>query len=67
MTIIRDANGKKIAKNIRREANGTYSCQVWFGGGNGLATTVRTYRYATRAQARAGDISDDIGSRGRVA
>jgi hypothetical protein len=66
MATIRDQNGKTLTHDIRREDDGTWGCTVWFGGWNGFATNVRRYHYRTREQAEDGDISDDIGQRGRV-
>ncbi len=63
-----DQNGTPIHRSVRREPDGTWSANVWFGGGlGGVATNVARYRYLTRAQARDADISDDIGQRGRAA
>ena len=63
---IRDSNGKSVTRQIRRESNG-WSSNVWAGGANGLATTIRRYTYETRRQAMESDISDEIGQRGRIA
>ena len=63
--MIVDQNGNRVCQNIQREDEG-WGVTVWFGGINGFTTTVRRNVYATRAQARKGDISDDIGQRGRI-
>ena len=86
--VIRDANGKRLTRNVRRdiyypqkwvrdvklrwvrvtgEAVEAWGSNVWWGGLYGSATNVGRYYYATRAQARESDISDEIGKRGRVA
>ena len=61
-----DMNGNAVTKSVRRESDGTWGATVWFGGGLGPATDVRRYYYMTRRDARAADISDVIGQRGRV-
>lgn len=54
-----DNNGKLVSKSVRREADGLWSANVWFGGGNGFATNLhRRYGYKTRNAARNADISD---------
>ena len=64
---IRDHNGKAVYRNVRRDpANGQWLAEVWFGGGYGQATTLRTYRYATREAARNADISDQPGKAGCI-
>ena len=63
---VTDNNGKTLSKNVKKEEQG-WGVTVWFGGLNGLGTNVRRYYYETRSQAQNGDISDDIGKRGRVA
>lgn len=44
-----------------------YWADVWFGGLNGVKTNHRQYCYSTRKAAQAADISDNIGTNGRVA
>lgn len=61
---IYDQNSKEIKVNLRKEPDGTWSRNVWFG--SAPATNVRRYTYATRAQAVAGSISDEIGKQGRI-
>ena len=63
---VTDSNGKNLTKSVKEEEQG-WGVNVWFGGANGLGTNVRRYYYETKAQAQNGDISDDIGKRGRVA
>lgn len=67
---ITDPNGRTLRRDVRRETlpggRAAWGVSVWFGGAGGVATTVRRHYYASREQARAGDISDDVGSRGRV-
>lgn len=60
----RDANGKRLCRNVAREDAG-WGSTVHFG--HRPATEIRRYIYATRAQARQGNISDDISRRGRIA
>lgn len=75
---VRDEDGRKLSADVKLEpipkflgrstdAQEAWGATVWFGGAYGPATVVRRYYYATRQQAEAGDISDDVGSRGRVA
>ena len=53
----RDQNGNRVSTDIRRDEDGTWSRNVWWG--SGCVTNVeRRYGYATRAAARAGDISE---------
>jgi len=65
-----DQNGRTLRRDVRRETlpggHEAWGVNVWSGGAGGLATTVRRYYYASREKARAGDISDDVGKRGRV-
>ncbi len=63
---VRDQNGNRLSANVRRESDGSWGRTVWFGGANGFATTVRRYFYRSRAEARKGCISDEIGRDGRV-
>ena len=49
---VRDSNGKRITRDIRRESDGTWGANVWFGGAVGPATTPRRYFYQTKAAAR---------------
>ncbi len=62
-TATTDTNGNRINLDIRREQDG-WGRNVWWG--SGCVTNVRRYVYATRRQARRGDISDDIGRNGRI-
>jgi len=66
-----DQNGNPVCRDVRREERGEiegWGVTVTFGGGfGGFASTIRRYIYATRAQARDGDISDAPGDRGRIA
>jgi hypothetical protein len=56
MKTTRDQNGNRVTKDIRREADGTWSRNVWWG--SGCVTDVRRqYGYASRAAAERGDIS----------
>lgn len=57
-----DQNGRKLYRNIRRDSNGTWSVNVWWGDGTTLR---RYYGYATRADARDGDISE-VPAGGRI-
>ena len=68
-----DINFHKVTRNIHRvvttfSASGKrteiWAANVWFG--NGVVTSIRTYYYRTRRNARNADISDDIGKNGRV-
>lgn len=57
--VIRDQNGKRVTRSVRREADGSWGVTVWFGGAfNGLATSITRLRFRTRAAARGADISD---------
>ena len=59
---IRDANGKAVRRDVRREPDGTWSAVVWFGGGMGPATHVRRqYGYWTRQEARDASVCDANG------
>jgi len=58
--MIRDQNGRAVFKHVRQEEAG-WGCNVWFGGCNGLATSLRRHYYRTRAEARNADISDGAG------
>lgn len=66
----RDQNGRAMRHDVRLETIGgreVWGATVWFGGGcGGLATNARRYYYDTAAAARAADISDVPGARGRV-
>lgn len=67
-TMTRDANGNVVTKSVKAETisgSKVWGVTVWFG--SVYVTTVRRYYYETRRQAQDGDISDDIGRRGRVA
>lgn len=67
MSTIKDSNGRPVTPSVSHDADG-WGVTVWMGGRNGLATDVRRYYYATRAQARAASISDAPGdASGRIA
>ncbi len=61
---MQDQNGNEIHRNIRREDDGTWGVNVWFGANP--PTNLRRYFYETRGEARAADISDEPGKRGCV-
>jgi len=65
---IRDVNGQVMRRNVRRDPDNRnrWMADVWFGGGYGCATTVRTYRYSSRDAARRADIGDEVGRNGCV-
>jgi len=73
MQTSRDQNGNCIHRGVRLDADRLdgaigWGVTVWFGGNRGgVATNARRYCYRTREQARAGDIGDPLGVRGRVA
>ena len=54
-----------MGSKVKRLADRKWSAEVTFGFG-GHATTRRRYVYSSRADARAGDISDEPGRRGCV-
>lgn len=62
--MIEYANGQKHSTAVRKESDGTWSRNVWFGAK--YPTTVRRYYYSTRRAATVADISDEIGKRGRI-
>ena len=64
MTRTVNQNGEQISREIRREPDGTWGRNVWFG--SGCVTNVRRYYYRTRMHAVQGDISDEVGRAGRV-
>jgi len=68
MSIDRDQNLNPVHRDVRRESDG-WGVTVYFGSSSqgGVVTNIRRHVYATRAQARDGDIGDDIGRRGRIA
>ncbi len=52
-----DQNGNKVTASVRREPDGTWARNVWWG--SGVVTNVeRRYGYPTKAAALAGDISE---------
>lgn len=53
--IATDQRGERLTKSVRRWGS-NWAATVWFG--NQAATTVRTYVYRTRREARNADISD---------
>ena len=63
-TTTRDQNGKRITKSVHQDVDGMWWVKVWSGNKN--VTNVREYGYRTRKQARNGDISDGIGTTGRI-
>lgn len=56
---IHDQNGNPVTRSVRRELDGTWGANVWFGGLYGFATNLQRNYYRTRAQALAADISND--------
>ncbi len=60
-----DSNGKTITHDLQRAPDGIWWRTTWWG--VHYVTTVRRYGYRSRRAARAGDISDAIGRRGRIA
>ncbi|MCY4653245.1 MAG: hypothetical protein OXC95_08785 [Dehalococcoidia bacterium] len=62
---VRDSNGKVLRRNVRPEGEG-WGVTVWMGGINGLGTDEMRFIYQSRDAARRGDISDEIGKRGRI-
>lgn len=56
--MVRDQNGRRVTRSVRREAEDLWGVTVWFGGWNGLATDVRRLTFRTRESARRADISD---------
>ena len=58
------ANGERVTRSVKKESDGTWGANVWFG--SHYVTDVRRYYYATRKQAQDADIGDGIGKRGRV-
>lgn len=59
----KDQNNLPVPADIRRERDG-WGVTVTIG--YPFASVIRRYVYATRAQARCGDISDAPGERGRI-
>ena len=55
----RDQNGRVLHLNVRREADGTWGANVWWGGAWGFATDAKRYFYKTRDAARAANIADE--------
>lgn len=55
---VRDQNGRRLTRSVKRERDGSWSATVWFGGCNGLGTDARRLRFKTRASARQADISN---------
>jgi hypothetical protein len=54
-----DQNGKTVTKNVRSEADGTWSANVW--SGSAVATNVRRNTgYLTRQAAQQADISETV-------
>ena len=61
---MKDQNGNPITRNVRKEPDGTWGCNVWWG--SYPPTNLRRNFYGTREQARQADISDDIGKTGLI-
>ena len=57
--MMRDHDGTPVRPRVRREADGTWSVNFWFGGFLSPATTLRRYHYRTREEARGACISDE--------
>lgn len=59
---MRDQNSKRVARRIRQEPehNG-WGVNVWFGGANGLCTSLRRHVYRTRREAREASIATHHG------
>ena len=54
-----DQNGRRVYKAVRKEPDGTWSANVWWGGGGKFVTNVtRFYGYRTRQEAKDSDISE---------
>lgn len=61
-THMRDQNGKRVARRIRREPQlDGWGVNVWFGGVNGLCTSLRRHVYSTRREARGASIATQTG------
>lgn len=56
MSSTKDANGRRLARDVGREPDGLWGVNVW--AGRAYVTDVRRYVYRTRAEARKADISD---------
>ncbi len=67
MKTLRDQNGNRVTKDIRRDEDGTWSRNVWWGGGlSQYVTNVRRmHGYATRRAAADGDISESAAETNR--
>lgn len=64
MTTAYDQNGERLYRHTRRDSDGTWSANVWFG--CQPATTIRRYYgYATKREAQDADISE-IPENGRI-
>ena len=59
-----DQNGDVVCRDLRREPDGTWSVNVWWG--SHIVTNVARQYYSSRQSARHADIGDDIGKYGRV-
>lgn len=59
-----DQNGNRVTASIRRDEDGTWSRNVWWG--SGVVTNVRRqYGYRTRKAATEGDISESAAETNR--
>ena len=56
--IPRDQNGNRVSKNVKKEQNGTWSANVWFGA-NPATNLSRYGGYKTRKAAYNSDIGDE--------
>ena len=56
--MVRDQNGRRVTRSVRREEDGTWGVTVWFGGPPGIATNIVRLRFRTREAARFADISN---------
>lgn len=61
----RDQNGNIVRKAVRREADGTWSANVWLGSGVCVTNLQRRYGYVTRAAARDANISESVNKTNR--
>ena len=61
----RERHDRAAPLAICREAAG-WGATVCFGARDNYPATTRRHIYRTRSQARDGDISDDLGHRGRI-
>lgn len=64
MKTARDQNGNRVTKDIRREADGTWGRNVWWGSGC-VTNLQRRTGYASHKAAWAGDISESAAETNR--